>query len=382
MNGKPFILFLALLLLLTEVGCARVEQPTGSVTIRFSTGELQTRALGDGSAADGGGIACDLDNGVYKPDLKILIYNSSHELKGIYPDPSQDPKSSLNTQLSSNSSVALAVKFTGLVQDTYTVYAVANTGGLWMASAPDWGSIPENDLKSLKFTALTDNNTPTVSNSRMPLSASASLSVNANGSGSLSLELKRCLAKVEVTFRNLTEKKLTLTQSQVDDDDDESTPKVTVPMVSISPMNPAQGYLFAPSGSADYVSEGDRALILTSSNLVMEAEDDTDTAVDETVATLGPLLVFPSTAAQYLCNIRFHHKLEWTENEASQSSESDGTFLALPVHDDTSSDITEILRNKYVHIVITISEIGNSTGISFNFEVSGWNEIENNVTFD
>lgn len=376
MKGKPFILFLALLPLLTGSGCTRVEQPTGTVTIHFSAGELQTRALGNGSVEDGGGIACDLENGVYKPDLKILIYNSSHELSGIYPDTSQDPKSSLNTQVSSSSSVALAVKFTDLEQDTYTVYAVANTGGLWMSSAPTWSSISENDLNNLIFTALTDNNTPTVSNSRMPLSASASLSVNANGSGLLDLELKRCVAKVEVSFRNLTEKKLTLTQSQVND--------VTVPVVSISPMNPAQGYLFAPSGSNDYVSGGDRPLILTSSTaLVMQAEDNTNTTTDETVATLGPLLVFPSAATQYLCNIRFHHKLEWTdENEDPQSSENDGTFLALPVHDDTSSDITEILRNKYVHIVITISEIGNNTGISFNFEVSGWNEIENNVTFD
>ena len=131
------------------------------------------------------------------------------------------------------------------------------------------------------------------------------------------------------------------------------------------------------------MSGGDRALILTSSNaLVLQAEDNANTPTDETVATLGPLLVFPSAATQYLLNVQFHHKLDWTENNVSKSSESDGVFLALPVHDDTSSDITEILRNKYVHIVITISEIGNSTGISFNFEVSGWNEIENNVEFN
>lgn len=338
---KLLILLSFALTFLVGVTCTQpVEQPagTGCVMINFSIGEPDTRALGDGNVADGGGIY--LDNGV--PDLKIFILGGG-TVRARYPG---------NTAtLTSSSATSASVMFTGLPENTtYTVYAFANTGdsNLTVADEPDWSTISTMEaLNALVFTALTENNPPTVSG-RMPLSAKGSLSVDASGNGSVELDLLRALAKVQITFKNLTGSDLTLTNCNA----------------SITSINPTQGYVFQPTGDD---------LVGTCRTLTFGTKTLSDISASEGEASLDPLLVFPSVAEiqdgyrRYLCNISF--------NVGNDSY----PFNNLPVHNKYSEDITSLGRNQFLKIEVRISK---GQEISFNFEVANWVERSETVQFD
>jgi hypothetical protein len=327
-----------------------VEQPaeTGSVELHFSIGEPLTRAVtpGDGTVADGGGIY--LDAGV--PDLKIFIAVAGN-IVHRYPDPSLSPDPANTSTLTSATATLATVKFTGLTPSTtYKVYAFANTGdtSLTVDNAPNWNTVSTTaELDALVFTALGGNNLPSV-NDRMPLSAKGTLSVNAQGSGTVDLELLRSLAKVQVTFKNLTASALTLTDCNV----------------SITSINPTQGYVFQPAGDD---------LTGTQRTLTFPQETLDNISTPEGTKSLNPILVFPSVAElqggypRYLCSISF------------SVGGTPYSFPNLPVHNSLSQDITSLGRNQFLKIEVRISKGQN---ISFNFEVANWEPKSESVHFD
>ena len=80
-------IFLVLALSLFASACSKEKVPagvSGSITLAFSTGELQTRAggSGDGSVIDGGGISV---NNSGEPDLVVAIANRFGNIVAWYP---------------------------------------------------------------------------------------------------------------------------------------------------------------------------------------------------------------------------------------------------------------------------------------------------------
>lgn len=338
MRSKSLIVLSGILALLVWSGCTRTPQPAGSVTLNFITGELQTRA-GDGVVSDGGGIAFDDD----MPDLKILLTNAAGDVIARYPDPSLSPASSLV----SGTATGASVRFSGIPEGEYKVYAAANTGSSLTVSGVNWTTIGTGtDLEALTFTALEGSTPPSVDN-RMPLSAMGTLSVNNVGNGQASLQLIRCVAKVEVTFKNLTGAELSLTDCSV----------------TLNNINPTSGYLFRPEGEDMTGTRRDLALA-TAQSLAFDSTGDGQTR------TVGPALVFPSVApadpGYYACNVSFTY------------GGTPMSFSNLPVHDSKSQNILSLERNQYLKIEIRIS---NQADISFNFEVCDWTPKTETIIF-
>ncbi len=338
MRRKSFMILSGILTLLVWSGCTRTPQPAGYVTLSFFTGEPQTRA-GDGVVFDGGGIAFDDDI----PDLKILLTDADGYVIARYPDPSPSPASSLVRGTATDASV----RFSGIPKGEYKVYAAANTASTLALSGVNWNTIDTGTaLEALTFTALAESTPPSVGD-RMPLSAVGTLSVNNAGNGQASLQLLRCVAKVEVAFKNLTGAELSLTDCSV----------------TLNNINPTSGYLFRPEGE-DMTGTRRNLALASGQSLAFDSTGDGQTQ------TVGPALVFPSVApaepGYYACNVSF------TYDETPMS------FTNLPVHDRKSQNILSLERNQYLKIEIRIS---NQADISFNFEVCDWTPKTETIIF-
>jgi len=324
------ILILAAQVLLAGGACTRVQQPTGTVTLTFSTEDIKTKA-GDGVVADGGGIYCESNT----PDLVIMLFDTNGDLTAQYPS---------GGSLTYYPDTCAIVQFTGISSGEYDVYAVANiadTEGNLTHGISDWTVVTKAQMDALTFTELTSPATPTVS-TRMPLSAKGTITVNDSGNGQADLDLLRCVAKVGLTFNNLTGTDLALTNCSV----------------TLTEMNPTTGYLFEPEG--DDSAGTLNTLTLTSATAIDIASAGT--------GAISPLYVFPSvpSAGYYSCSISF------TVNDEDKS------FSGLPVHNNKSQNITALERNQYLKIETRIS---NKTEISFNFEVLDWTPKTETVVF-
>ena len=344
-----------MLVLLGMGSCTRTEQPTGTVTLDFSIGDVVTRATtpGDGNAADGGGIAFDGGN----PDLVILIENNStHAISKRYLG--VNTGDAVATFVEDTKQKRLQVQFTGLSAGEYTVYAVANTGGgsVWLTS--DFSSITASALNSKTFTSLGGTTRPIVTD-RMPLSAKGSLTVQSTGNGSVSLELLRCVAKVTGKVKNVTGGTLSLKDINF----------------YISDMNPTWGYLIPPAGTDSPTSAGDfRPLEMSAAGPV---------SIEDGTAIPGTYYVFPSQAQGgiYYCSASF----TWKLNEGDEQTYENGYYATsdplkgLRVFDKNYEDIPALLRNQHLTIEI---RIGEGSDVSFNFIVGDWEEKTESVEFN
>lgn len=231
-------LFLGILLMLSscskdDEGGHLVTGGTDGIKVTLSTRPAQTKANitpGDGVIADGGGIYMSGSAGSEVPDLCILIFNSSGNLTGYYPNngASGDNKPT-HRIVNQTATSALEIEVTfkkPAVGDSwddgdYNVYALANTEGMWKMKKDDsvnaydyatWndvftalkgGTLSEADFKTLKFQDLATSFTPQIEQDRLPLSAIAEMAV-ASHTGRVSAEMLRCLCKISVTMENLT----------------------------------------------------------------------------------------------------------------------------------------------------------------------------------
>ncbi len=343
--------------ILALMGCASCSvwesEPSvsgGSIRIHLSSGEIRTRAVGDGVVADGGGIY--INAGV--PDLVILLADSNGDIIKTYPGSDAilqaDP-----------TATEMAVTFTGLTNasdEVHTVYAFANTAGLW---AMESGGSAVTDLtalttassvEALRFTALAADTAPELTNNRLPMSAKGTVVVSSSHNGEVSLEMIRCVAKVTIDFVNNTGAALRLDGFNF----------------SIENLCPDRGFV-TPHDLPD-VPTG-----INYGDIVKNVGDNVTFTYDE-VNERGEtkpytFFVFPGTApgGEYLLNASF------TANGAAEAS----SFTGLPVHDDHAVNITSLERNQHLHIVTRISK---GLTVSFNFEVKDWEARTETVTFD
>lgn len=328
----PLILACSSLLSCTESG--EPDTREGSVTLSFSTGAPITRA-GDGDVSDGGGIKVTAG----EPELYVAIVNYVGDIVAKYPstDSSSDCLEASATQAT--------IRFNGFTSfGAYTVYAVANTSGLWTMNSTLDAATTASDLESLVFQELAGTSTPAVSGA-MPLSAKGTLMVNESLNGQADLDLLRCVGKVGYKFKNETDGALTLSDC----------------VVTIHGINQSSGYLFSHTPDA---AGSPRDLSFNKSSIVIPAGESTE--------LYEMSKVFPSTApeqsvgSRYLCDISF---------TLSGSAKS---YTGLPIHDKKSQDIPALQRNQYLQIE---TRINRGMNISFNFEVSGWDTLSEEIFF-
>ena len=367
MIKRGFIWLCITLVLLVLGSCTQTEQPTGTVTLTFTTGEIVTRATtpGGGDPVDGGGIFFVDEN---TPDLFILIAKNDGSVVKRYlgTNPTDGQASFVEDKQK-----RLQVKFTGSFSaGEYTVYAVANTnnGEVWLPST-DFATIGASSLNALSFTSLGDGSArPTVSN-RMPLSAKGSLTVQSSGNGSVSLELLRCVAKVTVKFKNVTGGTLYLKDVNF----------------YISDMNPKWGYLIPHSGTDYTTTPGDyRPLVM---GPVFTSDSGTEIAVSGTEIS-GTYYVFPSQAqgGLYYCSAQFDWKLnpesDWSRYKNGyyvDTSDPASPTWGLRVFDKNFEDVSALLRNQHLTIE---TRIGKGSDVSFNFIVGEWDPKTESVEFN
>lgn len=371
---KRWVISLCIALVLLVLGsCTRTEQPTGTVTLTFTTGEIATRATtpGDGDPVDGGGIKfVDADSNPETPDTPDLVIlvenNSTHAISKCYLG--TDTGDAVASYVEDTKQKRLQVKFTGLDPGVYTVYAIANTdnGSVWFSPSKDFSTITASSLKDLKFSNQIDR--PAVSD-RMPLSAKGTLTVQSTRNGSVSLELLRSVAKVTVKFKNVTGGTLTLKNVRF----------------YITDMNPKCGYLI-PQASTDYTTTASDYRPLEMGP-VFTSDSGTGIAISGTELP-GPYYVFPSQAQGdhlYYCSAKFDWELKKGENQLSgtykngyYADPSDPTG-GLRVFDKNFEDIPVLLRNQHLTIEI---RIGEGSNVSFNFIVGDWEEKTESVEFN
>lgn len=333
-----------------------------SVTIVNSEAEVMTKAP---SLSDGSLIAVGADK---KPDLAVALANSDGDLIAWWPQDfwgtmagQYDSDLDVSTYVANTPVSESTIFFTGPTRGTYTVYAIANKAGL---SADTITAI-----KAATTVSALDALTLSVASGQpdfggcMPLTAKGTLSVNSSSNGVVDLDLLRPVARVSLTFRNLT-----------GNDDLE----IRTCQATIQDMNPLGGYLF--SKATDYLTGGDRDLVLQNGGpLVFE----------DYKATVADIKVFPSVAptqmvgSRYLCTIVFRVTKEGKTYDAGDSDTyHEYTFPDLAVHDSRSQDIQYVKRNQHLKIETRITKRVAAHDVSFNFEVQSWDTSDNYVVFD
>ena len=360
MTTRRLIRLSAALALLAGAGCTRIEQPVGQVTLSFATGIPGTRAGEDDLAtriADGRAIAIDAG----APDLVVLIANAGGTVVARYPDVDPDD-TELDFDPSDPTRASITFRQSSLTEGSYTVYAFANTQGLWAftdgtdsyTAASLTGIGTQAVLDALYFTPMTFDPAndvypnPTVQGARLPLTAKGRLSVSARGNGEVSLDLLRCVAQVDTEFRNDYVTDLSLSNLAV----------------TFHHLNPATGYVLPhtpdfPAGAQD------GNLIQTRNSITIPTRES------------GHLtsLAFPSEAPEgkYTCDVTF-------DFDADQDGTPETyTYTDLEVQDNRAVRIASLSRNQSLHILIRISR---GQTVSFNFSLEDWVPLTETVLFE
>lgn len=352
---------LAAVILLFTASCQDRDQvliESGRISVTIASGNIVTRSLSD-DIADGSAI---IVNGSGKPDLVIGIANSAGDLVAWWPEDFWGDMAtgySSECKTDNTDETKSTIYFTGPERGSYTVFAVANTAGLPASTKTALQSA--TTISALEEIELTASGEPDFG-ATMPLTARGALSVNSSGNGQIDLELLRPVARISITFINQTD-------GAVDIHDCE---------VTLKDLNPSRGFLFEQD--PDYVSGYDRDLTITGANPLVFTDNR---------STLPVKTVFPSTAparlvgSRYFLNVHFRvtkKNQEYNANDSDTYSEYD--FENLPIHDNRSKDIPNILRNQHLKIETRITKRAEEHDYSFNFEVQDWYEKEEYVTFD
>lgn len=352
-------LFIWILICWSAVSCAPEDNLRGSLRIVFETGALQTRSEEpDGVVADGGGIYIN----ERVPDLVILVANSDGDIVATYP--SSGRGGIITGSVEGTPEVTqTSVSFTGLTGGaSYTVFAFANTQGLWTMKN---GETPvtnltaltsKTQLEGLQFEPdaedLDTHSCLKVKNSRLPLSAKGTVTLQSSGNGEISLAMLRCVAKVTAVFENQYGSALTLYEFAN----------------TFYHMRPGTGYV-VPNESdfpVSWATAGDLSTV--ESKLNLPVDNPATSSIREDIVTKS-WYVFPSIGP-YTCDISFYMDSEKTDYHP---------YTGLQVHDDHARDILQLARNQHLTITTRISK---GKSVSFNFEVADWDGKTETVTFN
>ncbi len=356
MRRKLFIWFL---LFWCAVSCVPEDIPRSNLRIVFETGALQTKAdEPDSVVEDGGGIYISEN----VPDLVILIANNSGDIVATYPNSGRGGIQT-GTVEGTPAATRMSVSFTGLVGDaTYSVYAFANTQGLWtmkyggetVSSLTGLTSVTQ--VEGLQFEPIAEDldadSCPKVKNSRLPLSAKGTVTLHSSGNGEISLAMLRCVAKVTTVFENQYGSALTLYDFNH----------------TIYHLRPEIGYVVPHETDFPVSWAAAESLHSEVSTLSLPVDDPDTDSIREDMVTKS-WYVFPSIGA-YTCDISFYLDSERTDYHS---------YSDLPVHDDHARNIPELARNQHLTITTRISK---GKSVSFNFEVADWGTKTETVTFN
>lgn len=378
-----YVLLLPALLLLAWA-CSRVEpEPGGIVTLRFSTGELQsTKAVTP--VSDGGGLFID---GSGDPDLVILITNSAGNVAITYPGTNAQKTSATATEavISFDFSEAGA----NLPAGNYMVYAFGNTEGLWTMTTEPYDPEDPTDsnisvelsgsqlatlttseqIEALRFKAQPRNTEAwdhgaLPINDRLPVSAKAPLTVSSRSNGEARLELIRCVAKVTAIIINNLDEPVQLYKYRH----------------KVYGMNPTTGYVLQRSNPEDN-------FLGVAGNL----------EVNPCVRLNEPLLYIPISSSGsreynwyvFPCDGPFKLDIGFSlydpypdpklENPLEGCTERPYSYLRLPVTNWRAEDIVHLRRNQHMTITTRLSK---GVHVSFNFEVAEWTPHTSTVSFD
>lgn len=336
--------------LLSGVSCTRQDLPgSGVVTVSLSSGLPETRAI-TADPKDGSAIFIDHTTTPPEPDLTLLIFDAN----GQKVVPTESKTESL-------AATDIRLTFSGIAPGEYTVYALANTAGLWAMSG-DYtsASITRDQMEALYFTALPTVPDPNSDTSRMPLTAKGMLSVNAAGDGDISLSLSRPVARVVFRFDNNSGYKLKLDPFSA----------------KFEKMAPTYGYLFqhnpdVPSGVAGF-NYGDLTFHADGLEIANES-----TYIQSALVYPG-LPGYPDTES-YLCDISFTITKVNDGGIVLDPVSHTFSFGDLRVHNNRGEDIKTLARNQQLTVTAKVS-MGKM--LSFSFEVGDWTIHSETVTFD
>lgn len=337
--------------LLSGVSCTRQDLPgSGVVTVSLSSGLPETRAI-TADPKDGSAIYIDNSTTPPEPDLILLIFNASGEK--VTPT---------ERKMDSLTATDIRLTFSGIQPGEYTVYALANTAGLWaMSGDPASASITRDETEALYFTALPTVPDPSSATSRMPLTAKGTLSVNAAGDGDISLNLSRPAARVVFKFENNSGHKLKLDPFSA----------------KFKKMAPTYGFLFqhnpdVPTSVAGF-NYGDLSFIADGQEIA------NGTSYSQSALVYPGLPGYPDTE-NYLCDISFTIT-DVDDGGVVLDSGNSHTFSFgdLRVHNNRGEDIKTLARNQQLTVTAKVS-MGKM--LSFSFEVGDWTTRSETVTFD
>ena len=367
MNRKKYpALFAFVLSVVALLSCNREEPVTnGRIAISFSTGELLTRAVGNGVVADGGGIAIDAGG----PDIVVALADRTKTIVAWYP--TSFPSTPLSNGYTSEvygtpTSTESTVLISGPGRGTYTAYAIGNSKGLSETKLNALKAATTiDDLEAIELEVSGDPAVPTFLQSRMPITAKGSITVNQSGNGQADLELLRPVSRVELYF--------------IDQTDEETPLKLFELEVKIYKMNPTKGYLFPKDPD-----KGTGSL----NNLVFIG-DDLELSSNPTTPTITGKLVFPSTAPEqtlgnrYYCDISFRvEKKNQTYSSSNSATYTSYEYEGLPIHDYRSDDLQFLKRNQLLKINTRITKRGAEHDVSFWFEVASWVSRTETIEFN
>lgn len=352
--------FLTLLVLLSGISCTRQEQigDGDGVTFTLSSGLPQTRGIAE--IQDGTEIYFDGST----PDLVLLLFDSNGALVAKYPDPGHSEVLDTPAPTAVDLRIRIARKLNGerFSSGTYSLYAMANTGGFWHLSGdPVIGNI---STKAQADALFFDARPTSLIADRMPLTAIGTVDVNDGGNGVAEVNLLRPVGKVVVRFVNKYGGALTLAPYVNPLD-----PTEIRPLFSINEVNPDKGYLFphdtdSPTGvTKETVSQA------IASSIVLPDNTNPDNDVYEISS-----LVYPGTG-NFVCDFAF----TITQVGGNPITAQPFKFLGLPILDKRGVDINSISRNQQLTVTVNISQ---GTMLSFSFEVGDWKKLTEPVTFD
>lgn len=354
MMKRTRIALLAALALSVCAACSRPDRPTGTVTLSFSIGTPVTRAGGD-PVADGSAIAVDAG----APDLVVLIADASGNVIATYPSADPD-QTTLSFSDADPTRASVAFHQSALVAGSYSVYAFANTKGLWAMTdgTLDYTAATLVDISSkatldaLHFTPAAFDNQ--LLQSRMPLSAKGQLSVSENLNGEITLELLRCVAQVSVDFRNDYGSDLTLEDFAA----------------TFYHLNPDAGFVLPHTPDfPDFATDGD--LSQAAASFAIPAGQTRNLSA----------FVLPGQAPDggyYSCDIAFGLDKDGSGTIEPANGET-FSYTELMIHDNKARGITSLARNQTLHILIRISK---GQTVSFNFSVAEWTARTETVLFE
>lgn len=357
----------------------------GTVSLHFFTDGMQatkaeTTLTYAEMVADGSAIAYT-GSGPYVLDLVILIADSEGDIIMTFPDDllgtgtlESFKKGTVkleDDELKSFTRTEAEVNFT-LPAGNYTVYAFANTAGWdgskWRLtgqgesqSARDYLQtlIKQSAVDDLTFQSLDgkplrphrsylDDDDYTIT--CMPLSAKGSLEVVSSGNGEVSMPLKRCVAKVTAIIKNQTGNALTLYDYQH----------------VVHGMFPLTGYLM--QHAPDYVNPPAPGNLTANPDFAID--------IGKNASMPYSWYVFPSSApgGTYTIDIQFTLDDSLPEEDRPQYS-----YTNLPITNWRAVSIPSLERNQ--HITVT-TRVSLGLTVSFNFEVSEWDEHDEYVQFE